>query len=99
MADNFLDLELTGKVILDERSIDELKKSVREDAICDLKTNGCYLDEVVKYLEDCSLAGYLGIISTTATTMLEKIKEEDLVFSSDVKLRRKLEMIKNILDL
>lgn len=63
-------MELTGKVILDEDTMDMLKEEVREEVIEDIKNNGNYSSEIETYLNDCNIVRYQKILEDTIDNVI-----------------------------
>lgn len=90
-------MELTGKIILDDTTINELRNQIREEVIEDIKKNGLYLSEAEEILRYCKLNEYVGVVARTIIDVLGNITEEDIRFTSDVKNKYILLAISNIL--
>lgn len=58
-------MELKGTVTLDEESMDSLREEIREEVMENIKKNGLYQEEVLRYLNDCDHKTYAKLLSKT----------------------------------
>ena len=65
-------MELTGKVILDDKTLCQLKEEVREEVVQKMVETGAYRHEVIQFMESCTVDTYIDIIKTTIATKLEQ---------------------------
>lgn len=92
-------MKLTGTVLLDEQTMNNLKEEIRKEVLEDIKSDGNYEGEIIQFLEDCDYSGYLYMIHTTINHILNKTNEQEITFASDKVRYKKLLAIKAILDI
>ncbi len=81
-----MELKLTGEVILDNESMEELKEKIREEVINDIKENGNYFSEIERYLNDCNYKSYVILIKDTIDNVISKIDKKILLLKVIIKL-------------
>lgn len=91
-----LNMELKGKVILDENSMDKLKEKIREEVIEEILTEGNYVEEIEKYLLDCDFQGYVNIIESTIDSIILKTNIDEIHFAYEKTLYNKILAIQSI---
>lgn len=52
-------MELKGQVILDDETMDKLKKQIREEVINEIKEDGNYSSEIEEYMNSCNFENYM----------------------------------------
>lgn len=67
-------IELTGKVTLNEETYKELKNTIREEVIKDIKSYGHYSTEIEEFLADCPFNTYVFMIERTIDKVIQKNK-------------------------
>lgn len=92
-------MELKGTVILDEKTMEELREKIREEVIEDIKNNGNYSNEIEKYLNDCSFESYMIMIECTIENVIERTNKDDIHFDSGWKAWHRLHAIKSLLEI
>ena len=92
-------MELKGKVILDEESMDELKDQLRQDIVKEIKEEGLYSSEIEQFLNECSYELYIRMIQCTIGNVISKTNKEDIHWNSEKKTYQRLLAIKSILDI
>ena len=89
-------MELTGKIELDEKTMQTLRDEIRKEVIQDISKTGLMLDETVKYLENICSTSYFNIFRDTiekAISAGEKEKENDEFHFDDEKKFRILKLM------
>ena len=71
-------MELVGKVILDNETMESLKSEIRREVIEDIKKSGNYSSEIEKYMNDCDYKSYIRMIRNTIDNIIEKTNENDI---------------------
>lgn len=92
-------MELKGQVILDEKSMDELKDQIRQEIIDEIKEEGNYASEIERYMNDCNFESYMRMIICTIDNVISKIDKENILFNSEEKAYHRILAIKSILDI
>lgn len=92
-------MELKGTVTLDDDTMSKLKDSIREEVMKDINRDGLYYEEVVNYLQGCTLKGYLNVLTSTIDSVTVGVDEDSLSFASDRKLLERLRVIAGVLKL
>lgn len=93
------EIKLTGQIILDDKTMDQLKEHIREEVIEDILTSGAYWDEVEKYLSKCPFGDYLTLIANTIDNAIQNVKPGDLCLPSGQRKYKILTTINGILKL
>ena len=63
-------MELKGQVILDEDTMDNLKKQIRREVIDEIKENGNYSFEIEKYMKNCDMLNMINLIEKDGIELL-----------------------------
>lgn len=92
-------MELRGRVILDEKSMDKLKDQIRQEIIDEIKEEGNYESEIERYMNDCNFESYMAMIICTIDNVISKIDKENIRFSSEKRAYHRILAIKSILDI
>ena len=92
-------IKLTGQVILDDKTMAQLKEDIRKEVVEDILTNGARWDEAEEYLSKRPFEDYLTLIDNTIDDVIQNIKPGDLSFSSDKRKYKILTTIKGLLEL
>lgn len=58
-------IQLTGKIELDEESIEKLRSEIREEVVNEISKDGLIHEEVTKYLKTCNSSVYFNIVRET----------------------------------
>ena len=93
------EIKLTEQIILDGKTMDQLKEHIREEVIEDILTSGAHWDEVEKYLSKRHFEDYLTIIKNTIDNAIQNVEVGDLSMPSGKRYYKILVAIKGILDL
>lgn len=92
-------MELTGQIILDEKTINALRHQIREEIINEIKEEGNYTSEIVKFMNDCSFEDYIRIIKDTIDHVVRKINKDEIWSGSTLKSYNQILTIKHILEI
>lgn len=95
-------MELKGQVILDEDTMDNLKKQIRREVIDEIKENGNYSFEIEKYMKNCDFESYIRMIENTIQQVIENSYKNDIYVEHDQSDRKgwnRIIAIKKLLDI
>lgn len=92
-------MELYGTVQLNDRSMEELKESIREQVIQEMRESGNTFTEIETFLNDLSYKSYLQMIRLTLPKILRDTKESDIIWSEDKKSYQILNVISGLLSI
>lgn len=87
-------MKLTGEVILDDTTMEDLKEEVRKEVIEEIKENGNYKDEIETFLSNTTSETYLTILANTIDSVLERDNDARITYT-----RKRLLAIKSILNI
>lgn len=91
-------MKLTGEIILDEKTIQQLKEEVRVEVLKDIEKDGLDYEEALKFIKSInSVTGFRNIFIDSLSEFLPKIKSEDFHFDDEKnfnKLKMCLEIMK-----
>lgn len=76
-------MELKGQVILDEDTMDNLKKQIRREVIDEIKENGSYSFEIEKYMNNCDFKSYMEMIENTIHQVIKNSYENETYIKHD----------------
>lgn len=92
-------MKLTGEVILDENSLENLKEEVRKDVVEEIRNEGLHYMEATKYLSSIDdVTGFSNILKEVMPEFLRSQEKKDFYFN-DEKTYAKLMMCYEILSL
>lgn len=97
MSSKYDDLTLVGTVKLDDQSITDLKKVVREDVIQEYETKGIVLSDVKKFMKNTDPVTLYHILCGCIDDVLSEARVGELRHSCDSKKIDKLEVIQQVL--
>lgn len=90
-------MKLTGEIILDEKTTQQLKEEVRVEVLKDIEKDGLDYEEALKFIKNInSVTGFRNIFVDSLSEFLSKIKSEDFHFG-DEKIFNKLKMCLGIM--
>lgn len=92
-------MELKGTVKLDDNSMEELRKSIREEIIDEIKNDAYSNSEVELLLSDLTYSQYYNFIKSTIETVVNSIETEATRSAIDLIKIKKLLAIKIILEI
>ena len=92
-------IELKGRIILDNETMDNLRDEVRQEIISDIKQNGNYSHEIEEFMNDCDYESYINMIEGTIDNIIKKTNIEDIRFNSELRKWKQLLAIKSLLDI
>lgn len=96
-------MELKGKVILDEESMDELKAKIRQEIVNVIKEDGFDSSEIEQFLNECNYEYYIQMIiqmiRCTIGNVISKTNKENIHWNSEKRTYQKLLAIKSIVDI
>lgn len=91
-------MKLTGEIILDEKTTQQLKEEVRVEVLKDIEKDGLDYKEALKFLKSInSVTSFRNIFIDSLSEFLPKIKSEDFNFDDEKnfnKLKMCLEIMK-----
>lgn len=90
-------MKLTGEIILDEKTTQQLKEEVRVEVLKDIEKDGLDYEEALKFIKSInSITGFRIFFIDSLSEFLPKIKSEDFHFD-DEKIFNKLKMCLEIM--
>ncbi len=89
-------MELKGQVILDDETMDKLKKQIREEVINEIKEDGNYSSEIEEYMNSCNFENYMRMIELTIDNVIKNTNKEDIHFESGWKAWNRLVTLKSL---
>ena len=90
-------MKLTGEIILDEKTTQQLKEEVRVEVLKDIEKDGLDYEEALKFIKSInSVTGFRNFFIDSLSEFLPKIKSEDFHFD-DKKNFNKLKMCLEIM--
>lgn len=92
-------MELKGTVTLDEESMEALREEIREEVMENIKQDGLYQEEVLRYLNHCDCKTYAKLLSKTLNDVVEKTDPETITWKDDMKNWKKLQAVRDIWNL
>lgn len=94
-----MELKLSGEVILDDETMEELKEKVRQEVINDIQKDGLSYEEAVRFLREIdNISGFMNTLKATIPEFVDKFKDKDKYFDDDIKYK-KIKLINDILNL
>ena len=71
-------MKLTGEIILDEKTTQQLKEEVRVEVLKDIEKDGLDYEEALKFIKSInSITGFRNFFIDSLSEFLPKIKSED----------------------
>lgn len=92
-------MKLTGEVILDDATLDELKAEIKANIVKRIQEEGMYAREAEAFLLSCSYSTYRDLIKRTINEAIENGLRSVRMFPSDEVALQQLKIIKDILNL
>lgn len=90
-------MKLTGEIILDEKTTQQLKEEVRVEVLKDIEKDGLNYEEALKFIKNInSVIGFRNFFIDSLSEFLPKIKSEDFYFDNE-KIFNKLKMCLEIM--
>lgn len=77
-------MKLTGEIILDEKTTQQLKEEVRVEVLKDIEKDGLDYEEALKFIKSInSITGFRNFFIDSLSEFLPKIKSEDFHFDDE----------------
>ena len=96
-SNKYDDLTLVGTVKLDEQSIIDLKRVVREDVIKEYESKGIILSDVKNFMKNTDPVTLYHILCGCIDDVLSEVRVGELRHSCDGKKIEKLEVVRQVL--
>ena len=81
-------IELTGKVILDDETLEALKKEVRKEVMEDIKEDGLSYKEAVRFVTEINnVGGCMNFLKDTLPILVTKLENSEFHFDDEKNIK------------